>query len=716
MQSNFIKARIKRPFILTGLTLLFTELLLMTGFGLIVKLLVIIIPVIFVVACIKRAAIAKALLLITAAVTVAWLSFSCASIAYEKETANTGYRQNITGTVTEITREENGSISSAILSDCTVGGVEISSKILLYTNKSADFTVSDIITCTPFQLVSNQGDGIFAYHTMSDKIYLKAFSSESTEYVVNKTYKGLINAILNLRSLVSEKLSRSLDSISFSISDALITGNTDSLSGEFSVNLKKCGISHIFAVSGMHLSIWTGLFFIILKNKSRVSFIPNLLASAFVIFFIVFTGFSPSVMRSGIMLLFVFMGRILKRQSDTLNNLGLAGTILLTYNPFLAGNISFLLSFTATAAISVWNDYIFPEKKYPVGKHQKIRRLLQNQLASILTSVGVILTTLPLTSVFFGYVSLISPLASLVSTPVAQAIMISSFIQVLIPEASRLFSCVSTITELFCDALTRIISFFARADFTVISTKPSTIIPVFIITFTVCAAIIIFIRKRRQALIAVLCGTLVLSSVICADIYIHRNETTVFVAGEENSTLISVIAPSGSHTTVYGSGGSYSQAYKLKSYLNSKGILSADLLFIPRDSKTENNNTAYIEENLLPQSRIIAPYGVYEKQINSDTYIYNENTEDFAASVIITGGIKLVICTLPSSDFSEKDDIFTSGDILICRSNIPKSLSTDNFSDIIIMTDKLRPLDISHISTKNKDTEIIIKGASYAIN
>jgi protein-tyrosine phosphatase len=34
-------------------------------------------------------------------------------------------------------------------------------------------------------------------------------------------------------------------------------------------------------------------------------------------------------------------------------------------------------------------------------------KLLKNQLSSILTSVGVILTTLPLTSVFFGYVSLI---------------------------------------------------------------------------------------------------------------------------------------------------------------------------------------------------------------------------------------------------------------------------------------------------------------------
>ncbi len=688
----------------------------MTGFCLLIKLLIIIIPVIFVIACIKRAAIAKALLLITAAVTVAWLSFSSASLTNETEAANAGYNKSISGTVTEITIKETGNISSAVLSDCTVGGVEISSKILLYTNKKADFTIGDKITCTPFQVVSNQSDGIFAYHTLSDKIYLKAFSSETTDYIVNKAGKGLFNAILTLRSLVSEKLSRSLDDISFGISNALLTGNTDSLTGEFSVNLKKCGISHIFAVSGMHLSIWTGLFFIILKNKSRVSFIPNLLASVFVIFFIVFTGFSPSVMRSGIMLLFVFIGRMIQRQSDTLNNLGIAGTILLTSNPFLAGNISFLLSFTATAAISVWNDYIFPEKKYPAGKHQKIKRLLKNQLTSILTSVGVILTTLPLTSVFFGYASLISPLASLVSTPVAQAIMISSFIQVLIPEASRLFSCISTITELFCDILTRIISFFAKADFTVISTKPAIVIPVFILTFIVCAAVIIFIRKRRLALITVLCGTLVLSSVICADIYIHRNETRVFIAGEENSTLISVIAPSGSHTTVYGSGGSYSQAYKLKSYLNSRGILSADLLFIPRDSKTENNNTEYIEENLLPQNKIDAPLGVYEGQINYDTYIFNETTEDFAASVIITGGIKIVICTLPSSDFAEKEEIFTSGDILICRSSIPKSISTDNFSDIIIMTDKIRPLDISHISTKDKDTEIIIEGASYAIN
>lgn len=708
--------RIKRPFILTALTLLFSALFLMTGNAVILKILLVILPVVFVVTCIRKMAIAKAVLLITAAVVTAMLSFQVNTIRYENELRFTGYGKTVTGTVTEIIYDEERQINSALLSDCTVDDVEISSKILLYTNDNASFHTGERITTTPFRLTAGNVEGIFLYHSISDRIILTAFSSKDTAYIVTNSDNSLYAKILRLRDFVSEKLSSALSPDAYGISDALISGNTASLSPEFSVNLRKCGIAHIFAVSGMHLTMWTGLFFIIMKNKAKVSLIPNLLASAFVLFFIVFTGFSPSVMRSGLMLLFVFFGRILKKAADTLNTLGIAGTILLTVNPFLAGNVSFLLSFTATAAISLWNDYIYGERKYPVGKYHYILAKLKNQGRNLMMSFGVIITTLPLTSLFFGYFSLISPFASLITTPVAQGIMISSFLQLLIPKASFIYPLFSGLTQLLCNTLSRIVSFFADMDFTLTGTRPDVVIPLFIAVSVICAAVIIFIKRRKAALICVLSGVLVFSVVLAADTFLHSDEASVYIAGEDNSTLIAFCAPSGAHTTIYGAGGDYSQVYKLKNYLSAKGILTADLLFIPRDTSTENENSQYIEKYLLTENSVYATNGTYESQINANTKIYSETAKDFAASAVTVNNTKIVICTLPFSDFSACNEIFTSGDILISRSTLPKNVNTDNFSDIIIMTDKPRTLNTDFISTKDRDTEIIIKGDSYAIN
>ena len=213
-----------------------------------------------------------------------------------------------------------------------------------------------------------------------------------------------------------------------------------------------------------------------------------------------------------------------------------------------------------------------------------------------------------------------------------------------------------------------------------------------------------------------LSGVLVFASVLACDTFIHSDEACVYIVGKDNSTLISICAPSGSHTTIYGAGGDYSQVYKLKNYLSSKGILTADLLFIPRDTSTENENSQYIEKYLLPEKSVYATSGTYEAQLNRYTNIYSETNDDFAASAITVNNTKIVICTLPFSDFSVCNEIFTLGDVLISRSTLPANVNTDNLSDIIIMTDKAPALSTDYISTKDKDTEIIIKGDSYAIN
>lgn len=708
--------QIKRPFTVSAMTLLFSYFLLMAEADTALAICLTAVSALFLFFVLRKSVISRVLLLIAAFITTATVSFSVAEALRERENLLAGFNKEICGTVTDISFYEDKSTRSVTLSDCTVDNTKILSEITLYPNNNTDFSYGDRLSFTATRLQTAENNGIYRFHSLSDRSHLSCYN-KTGEYSVEKAEKSLYFSILSLRELASEKLSSALSKNSFAISQALFTGSKDALSPSLSAGLRICEVSHIFAVSGMHLSLWTGLFFIILKRKAENSIIPNILAALFVIFYIVFTGFSPSVLRAGIMLLTVFAGRLIKRASDTLNSLGLSGTLLMTINPYLAGNVSFLLSFTATGAIALWSEFIFPEKKIPDRNYRRIKMRLKQPLYDISVSVAVILTTLPVVSLFFGYFSLISPVASLIVTPLAQAVMLLCAPLVLLPQGNFLYDIFSGLSEAACSIMTNIVMKLSEADFLLIPAEFSILLPIFLLTALVCGIFIIFRKDQKKALASIIAGTLVFSLLTAVNLYSHKDETEVMIFGGENATLISV-SDNFSHSAVIGSGGSYSLVSQLSAYLQRKAIVKTELLLIPRNTETENKNTDYIRKYFSAENTI----KLYNEEKAVNTSLWSENRitgftdEDFSAAALYIDDIKIVICSLPSSDFTEENTEFMSGDILICRSNIPENLERDSFSDVIIVTDCERSYPFPFISAKDGNVKITVKGDSYAIH
>ena len=75
------------------------------------------------------------------------------------------------------------------------------------------------------------------------------------------------------------------------------------------------------------------------------------LTMAGVLCFMALTGFVPSVMRSGIMLLFYLGSQVMRRNADSINSLGLAVFLLGLANPYAAADTGLLLSFSATLGL-----------------------------------------------------------------------------------------------------------------------------------------------------------------------------------------------------------------------------------------------------------------------------------------------------------------------------------------------------------------------------
>ena len=136
---------------------------------------------------------------------------------------------------------------------------------------------------------------------------------------------------------------------------AVILGDKSEMTDSLSFTLKCGGISHIAAVSGLHLSIMvTALLFAMqfVFGKSRFSFLA---AAVFSVFIMLATGAGASVVRACIMCVIGFLAQILYKESDALTSLSVAAVLMVFQNPFVVYNIGFVLSVSATLGLILYS-------------------------------------------------------------------------------------------------------------------------------------------------------------------------------------------------------------------------------------------------------------------------------------------------------------------------------------------------------------------------
>lgn len=102
------------------------------------------------------------------------------------------------------------------------------------------------------------------------------------------------------------------------------------------------GVSHIFAISGMHVSLLTGLILKLLKKlKENTRYI---IVIVFLLIYSFLTDFQPSILRSVTLFILLFLNKRFSFNLDTLRIYYLTITVLLLYNPYLIHNVGFQYS------------------------------------------------------------------------------------------------------------------------------------------------------------------------------------------------------------------------------------------------------------------------------------------------------------------------------------------------------------------------------------
>lgn len=225
-------------------------------------------------------------------------------------------------------------------------------KLILYTEKNLNFFPGDIIS---IKGSFEKGEKSRNYKGYDYRNYLKQekiYGIINSEKVEKISYKKDIFYILGK---IHENLYGKLDELYKSeyseFLKGILFGNTKNIDDEIKENFKSSSISHILAISGMHISyiiIGIELFLkkIIINKK-----VKNYILIFFLLFFLILTGGTVSCVRACLMFIINVISFNLYRKNNIHLSMFFSFIIILLINPFYILNVGIWLSFLATLGI-----------------------------------------------------------------------------------------------------------------------------------------------------------------------------------------------------------------------------------------------------------------------------------------------------------------------------------------------------------------------------
>ena len=196
---------------------------------------------------------------------------------------------------------------------------------------------------------------------------------------------------------------------------AMLFGGYDGIRPELLESFTATGIVHILSVSGSHITLLAataGLLGRMLCLPQRLTII---MAVVTIVAYGILAGGVPPVIRSAIMGILTLLATSFQRERDAGYILSLTALCMLLYNPYLLYDISFQLSFGATAGLI----YIAPEVKRILAMH-----IPEYVAAGLGVTVGAQLSVLPLIAWYFNVISLSSLLANIVVVPFVEWLIV----------------------------------------------------------------------------------------------------------------------------------------------------------------------------------------------------------------------------------------------------------------------------------------------------
>ena len=580
----------------------------------------------------------------------------------------------------------------------------------------------------------------------SDGINANAYDTYDIRFI-KQGYTPLASQLKEIRNNITTRVASLSNIKSAALFSALFLGERDLLNDQIRLNFKILGITHILALSGLHLSIISmGVLKVLsalgVKKKARMC-----VMTIFIIAYMLFTGFPISVVRAGLMMIICTALFLLGRTQDSLTSLGISVVIILIITPYAVFDLALWLSALSTLGISIIDEF----KKYKPTNSIK-EKILKIAIDSLMASFFATSATLLITSYIFGTISIASAIATLFFSLLAESVIYIGMIMLLVGNIIPLgwiLNFVSDISYKLSDAL-------SSHEWIYISTN-SGFIKFLITLYSISFALFLILNIRdKRKLAGILAITFVLTlglSTISNAVYVSK-DFSVYCADDNGDRLI---INSDAHTSLIDINTySASSAYDSTKLLSEYRITHLENYYLTHYSPNIVDNvsktialikTDYI---LVPspkdatEARLLEEIRYCIEEYNVSLYVYNQKEEitlsEYTISNIYRTNIesserklcleiryKEIGCLYLSSGMLEGDYAIKSAK-LIFENNVlifgrygtkyKKPLDipyNENVTRIVLNSKKLDLVGYNQEIYKNNGTEILTSGTAINI-
>ena len=284
-------------------------------------------------------------------------------------------------------------------------------RVRFYVNGEIEMEPGDTLSGV-FRFRVTTPDGKATFHRGSG-IFLLAYQQADAQ-LGKMAYRPFWAFPAIWRHEITRILDDSFPADTAGFAKALLLGDRSGIDYATSTAFKVSGISHIIAVSGLHVTILFTLIYLLCFKRR---WLTALIGIPSLVLFAAVAGFSPSVTRASLMMILMLLAMLFDREYDGPTELAFSCLVMLFVNPLVITSASFQLSVGCMVGIFLFQRRIFDflaGRLHGDGKNplSKIKRWAAG---SVSVTLSAMVFTTPLAAWYFGAVSLVGVLTNLLT-------------------------------------------------------------------------------------------------------------------------------------------------------------------------------------------------------------------------------------------------------------------------------------------------------------
>lgn len=339
-----------------------------------------------------------------------------------------------------------------------IDGTEKKLRVRLSSAYPLDAQPYDEITYTGTVFLLGEDDPEMTAYYKAKGIWLGSYAESFGEdrYTVTPGRFHVMKPVLQLQRAIARNLNFAYSNDAAGLLRGMLLGDKTGLTWAVQQDFRQTGVSHLFSVSGLHMSLLAWSLLKLLRKLKLPAKASAVLCAAFVVFFMALTGFTASCVHAGVMMLILLAGEMFSRRADSLNSLGFAALVLVIASPLSAGQIGLQLSFGATLGIVLFQRrFAAPFKQRTEFLPKRPRKAANAVIESLCVTAAALVFTVPIQLLSLpNGVSLMTFPANLLLIPLGGPVMILGGISALLPEPLR--SGIAFFTEPLCRLMLKI--------------------------------------------------------------------------------------------------------------------------------------------------------------------------------------------------------------------------------------------------------------------